>query len=75
MIHNVNVKDYGFTDAVGCGVIGPAELCNATESKVGWGIDAGVKVNLPSFGAGDDFNPHRRLHPERRFGIRVCRTR
>ena len=28
--------------------------CNATESKVGWGIDAGLKWNLPSFGAGDD---------------------
>jgi Porin subfamily len=53
VIHNVNVKDYGFTDSVGCGVIG-ISVCNATESKVGWGIDAGVKVNLPSFGAGDD---------------------
>ena len=29
-------------------------LCDASESKVGWGVDAGVKVNLPSFGAGDD---------------------
>jgi Porin subfamily len=53
VIHNVNVKDYGFTDTVGCGVL-VASLCNATESKVGWGIDAGVKINLPSFGAGDD---------------------
>jgi Porin subfamily len=54
VIHNVNVKDYGFTDTVTCGVF-VASLCNATESKIGWGIDAGVKVNLPSFGAGDDF--------------------
>ena len=25
-----------------------------SESKVGWGVDAGLKWNLPSFGAGDD---------------------
>jgi hypothetical protein len=54
VIHNVNVKDYGFTDSAGCGVL-IASVCNATESKVGWGVDAGVKINLPSFGAGDDF--------------------
>jgi Porin subfamily len=54
VIHNVNVKDYGFTDTIGCGITGAA-LCGATESKVGWGVDAGVKINLPSFGAGDDF--------------------
>jgi hypothetical protein len=53
VIHNVNVKDYGFTDSAGCGVL-VASVCNATESKVGWGVDAGVKINLPSFGAGDD---------------------
>ena len=28
--------------------------CNQRETKTGWGIDAGVKFNLPSFGAGDD---------------------
>jgi len=57
VIHNVNVKDYNYTDTIGCGVIGVA-LCGATESKVGWGVDAGVKVNLTGwggmFGAGDD---------------------
>ena len=32
-------------------------VCNAQESKVGWGVDAGVKFNLTGwgfFGAGDD---------------------
>jgi hypothetical protein len=53
VIHNVNVKDYNFTDSAGCGVL-IASVCNAAQSKVGWGIDAGVKINLPSFGAGDD---------------------
>ena len=28
--------------------------CNGHEQKTGWGIDAGVKFNLPSWGAGDD---------------------
>jgi Porin subfamily len=57
VIHNVNVKDCGFTDTTSCGVTGVA-LCDATESKVGWAIDAGVKINLPSWGGifadGDD---------------------
>ena len=59
MIHNVNVKDYGFTNSAGLRRHWrrPAVLCNAQESKVGWGIDAGVKFNLTGwgfFGAGDD---------------------
>jgi hypothetical protein len=55
VIHNVNVRDYGFYNDTGCGVIAPgATVCGASQSKVGWGVDAGVKVNLPSFGAGDD---------------------
>ena len=28
--------------------------CNAQHNQIGWGVDAGVKLNLPSFGAGDD---------------------
>ena len=53
VIHNVNVRDYGFFNDGGCGVLG-APICNASQGKVGWGVDAGVKYNLPSFGAGDD---------------------
>ncbi|MBV8794340.1 MAG: porin [Hyphomicrobiales bacterium] len=57
VIHNVNVVDstyYGAAPGVtDCGTL-VAVACNAGESKIGWGIDAGVKVNLPSFGAGDD---------------------
>jgi Porin subfamily len=56
VIHNVNVKDYNFTDTANCGLTGLTllSICNKQESKVGWAIDAGVKINLPSFGAGDD---------------------
>jgi Porin subfamily len=57
VIHNVNVKDYNFNGDVGCGLLGlatPIETaCNASEQKVGWGIDAGVKYNLNWWGAGD----------------------
>jgi hypothetical protein len=53
VIHNVNVRDYSFFNGGGCGVL-VGQLCNASESKVGWGVDAGLKWNLPSFGAGDD---------------------
>src|SRR3984957_1400234 len=56
VIHNVNVKDYGFDDTATCGLTGAA-LCGASESKVGWGVDAGVKFNLTGWGffqAGDD---------------------
>ncbi len=57
VIHNVNVRDYGFTDTVGCGVTTILVACNAQEGKVGWGVDAGVKYNLTGWGfwgAGDD---------------------
>jgi hypothetical protein len=54
VIHNVNVRDYSFFNTESCGITGAA-LCGASEGKVGWGVDAGVKINLPSFGAGDDF--------------------
>jgi len=55
VIHNVNVRDYSFFNDGGCGVLGLATtVCGASESKVGWGVDAGLKWNLPSFGAGDD---------------------
>jgi Porin subfamily len=59
VIHNVNVRDYDYygTGVVDCGVFA-TEGCNASESKVGWGIDAGVKINLQSwngiFASGDD---------------------
>jgi Porin subfamily len=57
VIHNVNVRDYGYYATDSCGITGLA-ACGASESKVGWGIDAGVKVNLQGWGgvfaAGDD---------------------
>ena len=53
VIHNVNVADDAFHGAVACGVTG-ALGCNGSETTTGWGVDAGVKINLPSFGAGDD---------------------
>ena len=39
------------TDVCGADFAGP---CNGRENKVGWGVDAGVKVNLPSFGDSDN---------------------
>ena len=58
VIHNVNVRDYSYFNDGTCGVTvtGAAGtgICDAQQGKVGWGVDAGVKVNLPSFGAGDD---------------------
>ncbi len=57
VIHNVNVRDYAFTDTAGCGVTAILVACNAQEGKVGWAIDAGLKWNLTGwgfFGAGDD---------------------
>ena len=61
VIHNVNVVDNAYnvapfnltTGSAGCGLTGLVP-CNAQHNQIGWGIDAGVKVNLPSFGAGDD---------------------
>jgi hypothetical protein len=55
VLHNVNVRDTSFYGvSTGCG-FGLVYFCNASEGKVGWALDAGVKVNLPSFGAGDSF--------------------
>jgi hypothetical protein len=58
VIHNVNVADTQFnsdstTIGAVCGPLGD-QYCNYQHNQVGWAIDAGVKVNLPSFGAGDD---------------------
>jgi hypothetical protein len=62
VIHNVNVADTVYsTEAVGapgCGIAGNLP-CDARESHVGWGVDAGVKFNLTSawgswWGPGDD---------------------
>jgi hypothetical protein len=61
VIHNVNVQDTAYntapfntlTGSGGCGVSGSLG-CNSQQNTIGWGIDAGVKINLPSFGAGDD---------------------
>ena len=61
VIHDVNVYDPAYnvapfnnvTGSAGCG-LSQALACNAQHNQIGWGIDAGVKINLPSFGAGDD---------------------
>ena len=57
VIHNVNVQDEEFNGTATCGITGVA-ACAAGESRVGWGIDAGVKVNLQPwsgiFASGDD---------------------
>jgi len=65
VIHNVNVFDTVYdgapfntaTGSVGCGLglTGTFVACNGQHSQVGWAVDAGVKINLPSFGAGDNF--------------------
>ena len=56
VIHNVNVKRLhvaNFNDSRTAGSVA-LRCATRTEGKVGWGIDAGVKINLPSFGAGDE---------------------
>ncbi len=67
VIHNVNVQATGLQGAAGvptalggtggCGIaaIGTSVVCDSQETKIGWGIDAGVKINLPSFGQDDNF--------------------
>jgi hypothetical protein len=59
VIHNVNVQATGLTGAAaldGCGIAAIALVnCNSQETKTGWAIDAGVKINLPSFGQDDNF--------------------
>jgi hypothetical protein len=59
VLHNVNVSANGYNSAdssIGdiCGITG-TDACNFTHTQVGWGIDAGVKINVPQFGAGDNF--------------------
>jgi hypothetical protein len=65
VVHDVNVRAEGvgsgsfFNDGLlggsqtpfSCGFTGLAP-CNAQETKTGWGIDAGVKFNLPSIWGG-----------------------
>jgi hypothetical protein len=53
VIHNVNVQDNLLNQATDCG-INAAIVCDYQHQQIGWGVDAGVKINLPSFGAGDD---------------------
>ncbi len=60
VVHNVNVRAIGvgagdfYNNAFDCGILGIAP-CNGEHNQTGWGIDAGVKVLLPQFGAGDFF--------------------
>jgi hypothetical protein len=57
VIHNVNVQDEAFTGQATCGLTSSA-ACSAGEGRIGWGIDAGIKVNLQPFSgmfaSGDD---------------------
>jgi hypothetical protein len=57
VLHQVNVaynSFYGAGAVDGCGVGALVANCNYSTNKTGWGVDAGVKFNLPSFGAGDN---------------------
>jgi hypothetical protein len=58
VLHDVRVRSVsgfaGGANLTDCGLSGLA-VCNGQETKTGWGIDAGVKFNLPSIGAGDTF--------------------
>jgi Porin subfamily len=58
VIHNVNVNDSLYNSSLTsignvCGITGTS-FCYNEQQRIGWGVDAGVKINLPSFGAGDD---------------------
>ena len=55
VLHNVNVKDYSYYNVALSGPAGLFGDYNASKTTTGWGVDAGVKFNLPSFGAGDNF--------------------
>ena len=72
VIHNVDVSDTQFDGATDCGIL-YVGVCNFQHTQIGWGVDAGVKINLPSFGAGDDVSHHRLLHPERGLVLRSPR--
>ena len=52
VIHNVNVSANDFDGDVvgaGCGAL-VAVVCDGQQSKVGWALDAGVKINLQGWG-------------------------
>jgi Porin subfamily len=61
VIHNVNARatdaylpsGINYTELADCGITGDVP-CNGQINRTGWGIDAGVKYLLPSFGAGDN---------------------
>ena len=58
VIHDVNVTSNAITSGAaavdGCGVAAIALVdCDYKHNQVGWGIDAGVKVNLPQLGDSD----------------------
>ena len=58
VMHDVRVADQTYVGAAGiggCGVGGVVVNCNSQQTKTGWGVDAGVKINLPSFGQDDNF--------------------
>jgi len=58
VVHNTNIAYnglYGASGIGGCGAAGFTTNCNASQNKTGWALDAGVKFNLPSFGAKDNF--------------------
>jgi hypothetical protein len=54
VLHDVHVAATDYNGTAACGLTG-VDGCNGQESKTGWGIDAGVKFNLPFLGAGDNF--------------------
>ena len=58
VMHDVRVANQAYAGAAGvdgCGVGGVVVNCNFQQTKTGWGVDAGVKINLPSFGQDDNF--------------------
>ncbi len=65
VIHDVRVADQAYAGAAGvlpadggtggCGVGAYMTNCNFQKTQTGWGVDAGVKINLPSFGQDDNF--------------------
>ena len=55
VIHNVNVVANGFQGEVvgaSCGIPGAMVVCNGQQNRVGWAVDAGVKLNLQQWGFG-----------------------
>jgi hypothetical protein len=59
VLHNVNVSSNAVTSGLvaadSCGVAAIALVnCASQHNQIGWGIDAGVKVNLPQLGDGDN---------------------